>query len=847
MMADQANQVLRGVKLDLLTKPPMFGIPVLGNLLNIPGEVAGLVTSQIPSLTPEGSPALQVAQQQGVGESWDQRSDLSDAAKLGIEFGVSQAIPGFAVTGPLKPVSNIINSPALSLVKAAEKKVPQLPVVGKAFQPSSKAVVQAAKEDAGSILEYSKRQNTDAVSYYNAIQDLNAGKITAAEAAPKMNLGTAQVEQLAPYFKTLKPEAMQSLPIDNNMYGAAMNQIEKQTATDVGLLPKPKPSPIQGAVDVLKGANQITRETAMSGGTTWIANFVSMISSAQLEGISVPKFMQNIYQFVKNKGQLQEYDSIVGQLPLDGRLGINKNAIVGLDADTQKGILDKLGPINSSLIGGILGATTGDPLAIVAGGLGGALTVAGFKGNRALMSLGEAVARETYFVKGFDNFMQSNQASVLKEFTDTLGPQKGAMMNDALKAINYRVAPENLPNVALQLGFSGDDVSRSVQAWRNVHAAATDNAVNFSNSIAFNYTRDSNLTQALRNYTPFPVWPLHNLPYYAEKMAQYPLITAMAGDYLESTTKRNEDLNNPQRLDMRTPIADVGGGTVYGNPMSPLAITSQLQEPFPAAPGVQQSPIEKATDLLGVIGLSPSTPLQWLGQVTGVLDQGRDFQSFFPATRLIQPASEALLGKVVNPEAGIQAGLEGIRSQAAPASSPTVPYNEYLIRKKLAEMALDANGKAWFQDDAYSKAMIDHNDPLWVEATKQVGTEQANMYVARRLVPAQLSYISTDESKIRQAQKDLGTLPNGMTGAQYGQIMTDNPWAFGYKDISDEEAVLNLEVKQNLYYRIPAGVGRTQFRKDNPDFAAYMSWYGTQKQLGNKPLITDYVKQLGVN
>jgi hypothetical protein len=81
---------------DNFIQNPSFGMPVLGHVANLPPTLMGLLTSMIPQITPDDSPALREAIDLGAGKAWEDRPDINPFIKMGANIGA-----GLATTGPL--------------------------------------------------------------------------------------------------------------------------------------------------------------------------------------------------------------------------------------------------------------------------------------------------------------------------------------------------------------------------------------------------------------------------------------------------------------------------------------------------------------------------------------------------------------------------------------------------------------------------------------------------------------------------------------------------------------------------------------------------------------------------
>ncbi len=850
MVDTASNAPFRGVKTDITSKPPMFNIPVLGHLLNILPEVAGFVYSQIPSLTPAGSPALKMAQQQGVGYSWQQREDVSDPMKLATEMAVANVVPPFAVIGPMAKVSTAMTKPLVSGLRAAGRALPNAPVVGGLFRLSNRGQVNALNEDLGWALDYAKQTGVEPNKLVGALEATKGQTLTPeASTAVRDSLGMnpAQFDIIRKYYEKIPPTQIEMLTKalgtnPSGFYNELLDTAKNSLAQELNVGPS---GPTSTLGRLYQSALNLQREVAMSSGFTWIPNALDISAKWTLEQLRPTKLVSNAVELAKT-GDLSDYRALVGSQQLEGRLGLNRAGMMGLPAEAKTVLLDKLTPLQRVGVGAASGIPSGNPVDIGANAIAALATPEMFKFNRQLMEFWETVARKGMMTEFAVKQLESESPKILASLTNELGPQKGPQLFQQIKAVGFKTSPESVQEVARQLGFQPDEISRATSVWRDFQGNAIEFGIGESNRINFPYTRDTNLTAALRNAFLFPVWPTHNLPYYAEKAVQYPAIPSVIGEYAQQTEENQQEKGLTSRFNLRAPLLGLATGTVYGNPLAPLSISGQINEPPAPPPDAQQTVLDKILDWSSLLGLSPLMSAQIPLQVGGLIDQQRDIQSVLPLSRYTQPAVEALTGQPSRPEEFLNAPLTGLREAIAPESLPAVEYPEYLVRKKLAELSIERTGKGWWQNEDYQRAMIDSKDALRSEAQKLVGEEQAALYTGRRLVPLQLGYLPKAEEQIRTAKTQLGTIPEGLTGAEYGQLVEDNPLAFGYRWISSSAPKLNLQVKQDMYFQLPSGSSRTIFEQENPDLAAYLTWASTERKAGRKPNIDDYLKKIGV-
>ncbi len=841
---------LRGGQLDLFRqRAPAFGIPVVGTALNYLQDITqlppALLAYLIPSITPPGSPAEQVGQQQGILESWNQRTDIPTAVKLGAELASAQVVPPFATVGPMAGTTRVMTSPAVAVVKAGEAAVPKLPVVGKLFRISAAGQVAKAGEDVGAQASYLKAIGAQPQAVEAILQASKAGSITDAQAAASLKMSPQQWTLLKQYYTPLSPQeltaAQSSANVNSaNYYQQLVKAAQANVAATSGLATATTPKAPNLLQRGVSNLNQLQRELLLSSGFTGVQNAADIYTKGMLEGISAGQMTKYMTQAL-GTGQVDDFVKLAGaQAPgTVARLG-DVNALKQLGGPERQAILEKLSPFQAATAGGAVGAMTGNPVAALTGAVEGVLAKYGFTYGMQFMKGLETAARQGMTAFKAQTTLASEGDDIAKALAQEVGPLKGGALAQAIKDQKYLISPEAVDNLSGQMGFTADEISRAGQVWRQFHGQALEAGVQLSNSVNFAYTQPTNLIQALRSVTPFPVWPIQNLQYYGEQLVKYPGIAGFLTSYFNQAAQAQQDVSGTARLNQRIPLLDLLSGTVWGNPISPLSLAGQLQQPYPDTPGTTPTALDKVQALLSIVGLSAFPSLMLPAQALGLVDQQKSPQDVVPWTRLIRPLTQLATGTTVDPEGALKAAFSGVQQAAAPASAPDVPYQDYQVRKKLAEMSLRDTGKAWWDSTDYSLAMIDPESDLWKQATREVGVEQSLLYGARRGLPFNLAYLPAEEEKIRQAKTALGTFPQGMTGQQIGDYMRANQWAYGYKDISDSTPVLTIEVKQNVYFRLPQD-SRKVYIAQNPDLKAWFDWSNAEKKAGRKPTIDDYI------
>jgi hypothetical protein len=604
--------------------------------------------------------------------------------------------------------------------------------------------------------------------------------------------------------------------------------------------------------------NSGMREAMMSSGFTWMGNATDIAAKTKIQGEDPVQIAKD---FLEIRGNPTATASDVKDLMGQGDYVATVPHTLGAERENvTQSLIESGGPLGKAPykvlggVGAIAGLASGQP---ILGPILGALQMMGAKAglnfNLNMMSDIERAARERYWLWGaqdltesvatgnnlrhVDDFDPELVSKLRSEFGSMLNPQQADAFKQYLASIDYKINPQEAYDWALRNNAQYDQAVKLRNQMMGLRDAASDYGVNWALKTHFPYTHDIGLTSIMRNFTPFPVWPIHNIPYYSEQLIKNPILLSLIANYKSKSDAENEKNALTNRFNMRLPI--VGG--LWANPLAPLSITSQVTEPMASPPGASVSGIDTTNDLLATVGLGFNPAIQLGGQLLGISDQGRDAADVIPLSRFFRGIGQTLTGGHYEPEAIIKNPIDTIRSSLNAESIPTVSYNEYLVRKKLAEMSLSKTGQTWENNADYIDAVSgkNPNNPLRIEATRSVGAEQAALFASRRVLPLQLSFLPEEEKLIRSERE---TLPDDLPPALWQWAMINKPTAFGYQGLSQSPDRVVLRTKDNYYKRLNSA-SRDIFLRENPDYAQYVAWSNREHKLGRSAGIDKYLQQ----
>lgn len=849
---------------------PVFGVPVVGNAMNYDQIIAGWLADL---LTDPNSPAGKMAREQGLLHSWQARTDISDPAKLGVEL-LAGLVPDLAI-GALTKGANLPFTQAKTMAKVgglmgklgktehalastklmdpianklfegAEWALKKTPGVKELLAPSAAGQAAHAVNEAAGVTQGLKRTGFGGLSYgdlADAAAEVKKGTFTRDDFASAFKLSTTDADTLLKVADQVDlTKLAKRSKTEDEFLGGIVSAYDKKITPPKGKshVPDVIANPYRHGISYMK--------EGMLAGPTFVQNAIDIFGKSFIEGgfgglrrvaEAVPKTAKRAEQAIPG------FKKFTGSDDVTPELGVG-NIIPSITGRTGKETgLGAASPWKLGALGAATGALTGDVVGVA---LNAAQMVGmkyGFKFNTKAMSTLESAARQVHFLDGVTDyfthvkpkyFKPARRDALLQEVDDIAEKAgKKAELTEFVVKNNFLVTPEEVGAEAARLMGSNTSSHRIEQLWREIHSEARQAGTEYANKINFDYTNDTKLTAFLRNWSPFPVWPLHNIPYYGKQMVKYPAIPAMIASAASKSDQVQEAYDLPSRFNDKVPLVDTGSGTVFIDPMAPLSIAGQFTEPPTRFSEEDPTLVDRFLDTVSSVGLGPNPFIGSALQAVGLANRGREMQDFIPLSRITRGVGQAMTGKNLEPETIFKAPLEGIRQAVAPDAVPESSYQEYLVRKKLAEVAVAQYGKPWEQVPLISKAMAEGAaNPLWQEAQRIVGEEQAKLTLARRFTGVMPTFLPEEELAIRKAKAE-NPLPPNPTSADYARQEREAPLAQGYSGIYGSQDQVSLEAKLNTFYDLVSPTVKSKFLRDNPEVDMYFTWLKRTKETNPK-------------
>lgn len=851
-------------KFDLFDDP-LFGLPdfVPEDARNIWNSTIGkgldvlklpALLSSLAALTvKQDAEAERLAREQGIVKSWEQRSDISPLLKMGIEIGMGGvADPLGAFIGPMRGVSRALTSPAAKLLRGGMDEAYRLPLVGNAFRLSNEAIKLNLEDEIGTIMSNVKTRGLDPSLFNDLMTGIKDGSLDMDTGKSLLGIGinglTVLKENVGDMSKLLKKHAADP----EKFYGG----VEKQIISDLSTTQNIKNSYASPIVKTYKDVNKGVKDFLLSGGGVVAGNLSDILAKSTLSGLRTGDILADLGRGIKGISPEDILnDPIMKEIV--GHGGVPKS--LGIDLGTEfsgNSILQKVHPALAGGVGAALGTLGGGGMGAGLGAAEGLATKYGSSFTQGGMKLLETIARKHSFLEGIRRYFKGGseltnsfspimRESSINALKNELGDTAFTALWNKLGEREFLVNPKTVYQEAINMGIPQGNAMRASIIWNDMHEEAIRSGIKLTNDINFPYTRDTNLIAFLRNLTPFPVWPARNLPYYAEQSIRQPMIPSMIASGLEKANEEDQAHNLPNRLEYKLPLAQLGNeGTVYFNPLAPASITTQLNEPLSYPPDHPPTDFEKARDLASSLGFA-FNPIIGMGlQTAGLTDQGRDISDLLPWSRFFKPLSKIMGMRGYQPELALKKPLEGARRAIAPESVPDVGYEEYQLRKKIAELSLEQTGKPFWEagNEPYMQALIDEHSPIRAEANKRLGIEGVALYGARRALPLQLGFLPSSEANIRQhmQQSKLGE-GKQLSKEELVKLLQSDPTAFAYRWLSDSDPELALKIKQQQYMGLNKD-SKKLFLSQNPDLQEYFTWSDKERKAKRSPSIEIYIR-----
>jgi hypothetical protein len=339
----------------------------------------------------------------------------------------------------------------------------------------------------------------------------------------------------------------------------------------------------------------------------------------------------------------------------------------------------------------------------------------------------------------------------------------------AFAAVNGKLSPDALEQIALQHGATAEQAARLRSRW-DQHAYAAENVgIRRSNDIHFDYSDVNRLTAGLResSVAPFLTWQTKALPKYATMLLQNPkFLVAIDGlnNLSEEDVEAGGLTSRFARLVGMGVLGDVlaeqvlgQAGTVRGNPLSAL---------FPYADVGREgtlpddaNPVQRGLAALQPLGLGPgplvTLPLMAAGATSELpID-------LFRTSGYLRALSTQLTGREADPELMTKRLMGAARQATGAGAEPTVTgdfLRDRAIRQRIAEIAVQETGKP--PAGPYLLAMDDPASQIWLRARAQVDRQRMGEQAGTQAwIPFRTKFLSDTEAEIRRIREQTGVGP----------------------------------------------------------------------------------------
>jgi hypothetical protein len=832
-MAIPLTRGLNRNTLDDFVNNPALGIPILGHFLNAQALPAAYLTAQSP-----WNPAdvNDIIDNEGLLQGWNQRTDIHPLTKMGAEV----------LTGGLIPGANLPFDVAGQLFSAGMKSLKASSIGKTLLAPSARAEGSFAREAVERIgHEFDKvSEGMTPDDFVDMYRDFDPATKTFNNtdyadilfkfdpAAQKTFTDMASAVPSKKVDKLL--EEAQKLGLNKTGFDILSDEYGRTARNAAGgsrqkLIRRVLPDHIADKVETV---NRNVDASLLSSGLYPLPNvFDDMLVKALANGISTKQLWEDFWH-LKNTGRqtVPDLERFMGGDYLDPRVAESKF----LNRDKPLWLEGGKLPLNQAVakgagIGAGLGAASAGvqmiqdgewhPENVLAGAVGGALTPAGLRLGSKLSRLLETPTRGRFYYKRAEEFL--NEPEQLAKIEDLLSvsnkrtrealrkqlftPDGKFIPTDAATIAAIAAKNRGTANVINHLRV----VNHLRQEFGALNDLAKDEGFRYVASQLGDYAHPNNITDAVGSFTPFPKWAMFNLGWYGDFLAKHPDIARSLATYAKVAQDDNGAPALPPKFENRVPVANLPGGEFFANPLSPFSITSQI-----TPPDLERSTgLDRVMALLGMVGLGLRPTLQYPLQALGLINKGSDFASINPWMRLAQSEAQSVLGgDKADPEAALKFPFESVRESVAPTATAPSGYSEYLVRKKIAEMAVTQTGAPWYEDDAFKLAMVDPSSPVRRQAERAVGQEQSLLTVARKLIPLELQWLPNAEAAIRSDKYAADTAPIGTTEV-------DAPLARGYSGYASSKD--RFQIKLQVLQQLPEDL-KWVFIKKNPDVEEYL-------------------------
>lgn len=380
------------------------------------------------------------------------------------------------------------------------------------------------------------------------------------------------------------------------------------------------------------------------------------------------------------------------------------------------------------------------------------------------------------------------------------------------------ISPDELFDLMTHAGIPEESARAAQTQWRDVVHEGVKAGQEFSNSIHFDYHNLNNMEQFLKTFVPFSTWAAKAIPFFAEEMAQHPIILASLIDINKQSQYEQEKRGMTNRVAGALPFDYASGllsallghqvDSAWFDPTKGLLPFSGVARQFGS--GSEDDPVIKQI-LSKASGFGPGPhPLIEMGlRATGMLgndEPSRGYLRWGAPIAGVESLAGVNSGRGIDLNAPIMSAENALRRGLG--GQDPVDTKTSLAMRRLDELALKDTGKTIRSNDPavapYIMARTRQSGPLWdramAEVSKERGLQSATGFAFGMASPQAI--VTKEEGDIRGAQ--TGKIVPDQLSNTIRQIASDSPNALMPPQVIDQVRQLS----QQMADRNPALAGK---------------------------------------
>jgi hypothetical protein len=378
----------------------------------------------------------------------------------------------------------------------------------------------------------------------------------------------------------------------------------------------------------------------------------------------------------------------------------------------------------------------------------------------------EHVLRSGALVEGRSRFLQ-DQVGTLMSLIQTHAPGTSptvlSHIQDALESRGGQIGEAALDQVLNTLGAQPAARSQAVDTWRNILDQADTAGTDLSNRINFDYKKLNNFEEFARQVFPFSTWGLKAIPFFANRIAEHPLIGSAISRFEDQSQDHNSQAGLSPRFsgsselpvmsDVWSTITGQPGRHAFYNPLRDLMPASDAARTAAFEPGDHATAYQHLSQVLDLIGLTQHPALAMAARLVGQ-DPGAPAEGI--SVRQAGPVQE-LTGTDLNAPGRFAEGVlrRSLGQESRPMHDSSRPCDES------TSLPSGETGKAISDNDPalapYVRAKSDRSGAVWDRALRDVdrerGTRSLSGFVAPFVTPS--ATLGPEEARISQARAGL--------------------------------------------------------------------------------------------